>query len=232
MPLLDDLIASVSSSDDHVRRIVYTHRWIMVEGLGCGFAPNPAELDLPHVDQSFQGKRLVDLLELTMSQQPVEAALGTAALNSLLCQRADFDRFRITYLPRARGKRLVIIGKADFMGDLEETAAEVRNLGTIHEIENSRDLVSEADMVLISAEAVLVNRLEHVLGLTETNYTVVFGPSTPLSPLLFAYGCDHLVGAVVTNTEEVIRQLMTADIHLQGCSGIRTVVMARPQQSR
>ncbi len=232
MSLLEDLIASVHSSNDRVKRIVYGPRWILVEGTRCGLARNFGNPETPRIDQTLAGKPMADLLKMALSDESCEAAVGLASLNSLLIAKAEFESFRISYLPRASGKRVMIVGQVSFMDNLRETAAEVRSVSP-EEIRNSQDLeAARRDMVLISANHVPLDEIENLLELTGSAYTIIFGAPTPLSPLVFNYGCDQLVGAMVTNPEQAINQVLKADEDFELSAAFRPVVMARHQQSR
>ena len=69
--------------------------------------------------------------------------------------------------------------------------------------------------------------MERLLEASRTCYTIVFGPSTPLSPVLFEYGADQLVGVRVENHEEVAKWIAADRENLMECPGLKSVVLRR-----
>jgi uncharacterized protein (DUF4213/DUF364 family) len=155
-----------------------------------------------------------DLAGLAHSVSILEAALGVAAINSLL--KVDLDACvelnagelilqkgegrtvslvgRFPFAPRVREKahRLWVIEKNPEESDYPESAAET--------------LIPQADVVGITGTALTNHTLEHLLELCNPRaYVVLLGDSVPLSPLFFDYGVDAVCGTAVVDTDIALR---------------------------
>ncbi len=253
MALIEDLIAAAGAADTPVREIVAGPDWIMVTAGGSGVAARPpavpgdsAGRGTPDLREAYRHRPLGDLLDLASSPDRLEASLGIAALNAALAGNQPRGKPQSFSIPRAGGKTVAVIGEFAFIEDLKRIAARVITIDAGSgdpEREISRDEqnpdgvlagagIAEADIAIIRGSTLADGTLEPWLARTRHCYTVVYGPSTPLSPLLFAYGADQLVGIRV-NTDDV-----TADWIREGrdnflaCPGVRPVVLGRDQQSR
>ncbi|MDH5702897.1 MAG: DUF364 domain-containing protein, partial [Aigarchaeota archaeon] len=49
--------------------------------------------------------------------------------------------------------------------------------------------------------------LEHLLELSKSAYTIVLGPSTPMSEVLFDYGADMLAGVNVIKPTQIMTKI-------------------------
>lgn len=66
-------------------------------------------------------------------------------------------------------------------------------------------ILPQQDLVCITGTTVTNKTLPRLLELSRRAFTVLVGPSTPLSPVWFDYGVDVLAGAVVVDPERVRR---------------------------
>ncbi len=87
-------------------------------------------------------------------------------------------------------KELVILERNPKEGDLIDTACEY--------------VMGDADIVAITGSAFANKSVERLLQLSN-GYTVVFGPSAPLSPILFDYKVDLIGGSLILDKEKVIQ---------------------------
>jgi uncharacterized protein (DUF4213/DUF364 family) len=60
---------------------------------------------------------------------------------------------------------------------------------------------------MITATALINKTLPRLLELSENSFTVLFGPSTPMSDVFFRYGVDALGGARVLNPDNVLKKI-------------------------
>jgi uncharacterized protein (DUF4213/DUF364 family) len=243
VPLLDDLIDSLKPVPEEVRDVTAGPYWTLMEASHCGIAFRP---DAPESLQDagplgtgwhdhlmrLHGKHVGDLLPYASSCDPAEASIGVAAINAVLAGRCEPGRFRPYRMPRARGKRVAVVGEFSFVEDLKSIAEQT---WVIRKDKTSGDytgtdaerLIPQADIALISGSAIVDGTLEYLFRLAASCYTVVHGPSTPLSPVLFEYGADQLVGVLVKDVEGVRRLITEGTRFLEQYPGIQPVVLIR-----
>jgi uncharacterized protein (DUF4213/DUF364 family) len=166
---------------------------------------------------------LKDLLPLASSAAPSEASLGVAALNALLQESLKAEAFRPYTIPRAGGKRVGLVGEFAFTEKLRAIAAEVIVIGQ----DAAESLLPRVDIAILSGACTVNHSLEALLRASSHCYTIVFGPSTPLSPILFDYGADQLVGVRVENREEVAGWITAGKEDLMACPGLKSVVLRK-----
>jgi uncharacterized protein (DUF4213/DUF364 family) len=165
---------------------------------------------------SLAGRSALELARLAHSESPLEAGIGLAAINSLLlvdeagCVELNAGELLVE---RGRDKKVALIGHFPFVPALREAAArlwvtELRpQPGDVGATEAEAS-VSQADIVAITGSAFINHTIEHLLGLCPPNsFVVVLGPTTPLSPVLFAYGVDVVSGTLVVEPELALRCL-------------------------
>jgi uncharacterized protein len=106
---------------------------------------------------------------------------------------------------------VALIGHFHFIPQLRQSA---KNLWVIeqHPVEDeypaeaAAELLPQADVVAITGSAFVNRTLDGLLSLCKPESTVmVLGPSTPLSPILFAHGVTILSGTRVVDEQAVIR---------------------------
>jgi uncharacterized protein (DUF4213/DUF364 family) len=249
VPLLDDLIRSLEPAPEEVRDVAAGPYWTLVVASHCGVAFGPGAPESPQdagppgpqsrpgADRhdrarSLHGKHVGDVLPYALSCDPAEASIGVAAINAVVSGRCDPGPFRPYRMPRARGKSVAVVGEFSFIEDLRSIAEQVY---VIRKDPASGDytgtdverLIPQADIALISGSAIVDGTLEYLLRLARPCYTVVHGPSTPLSPVLFEYGADQLVGVLIKDTEGVRRLITEGASSLAQCPGIQPVVLIR-----
>lgn len=158
-------------------------------------------------------KTALELAEYAKSWNMIEAGLGLAAINSLIEPKGEKLNVFDFLVENAKGKKIAMIGhfpKADEVklkkraeklwiiekqprrGDLPDTAAEYS--------------LPKADMVLITSSAIINKSIERLLELSE-GFTILAGPSTPMSPILFDYGVDMLAGIKVVDNKCMMRKI-------------------------
>jgi len=162
-------------------------------------------------------KSALELAEYAKSWNLTEASLGVAAINSLIEPQGvykDINIFDFIYNKfYNRKNKIAIIGhfldkKIDILrkigdvfiieknpqeGDLPDTAAEY--------------ILLESDIVVITGTTIINKSIERLLQLSKNAFTVVVGPTTPMSDVLFDYGADVLAGVYVKNPERVMRKI-------------------------
>jgi len=188
--------------DDEVRQIVCGPRWLMVEGpfgAGLGYLPvGPKELlgRLP----MMRRMSLRQLAELSRSWDPLEMAVGIAAIN------AHYNRFDLDAAmgngTRTMGDvagRVVVIGAFPGLTDVFphpqviEASPRAGEYPTI-----AMDTLLPGCGAAVVTSSTLVNRnLPRVLRLAQGSRVALVGAGTPLTPRLFDYGIEVLGGLIV-----------------------------------
>ncbi|MGC8816720.1 MAG: Rossmann-like domain-containing protein [Candidatus Hadarchaeum sp.] len=212
--LIDDLIASLPEKEHEVKEVRVGYLWIGVVTKNCGLAKNyggpytPAPAGFGNLEKLGCAK----LLSYARSWNFLEAGIGIATLNSLIDVRGKrknaFDIIREV----GRNKRIVMVGHFPDAKDLRKTAKEVWVLERNPQPGDLPDtaaeyLIPKADVVAITGSAIINKSLERLLELSRGKFTVILGPSTPMSEVLFDYGADVLAGVRVKNPAGVMRKI-------------------------
>ncbi len=162
----------------------------------------------------LSGRSAEELARLAGSESILEAAVGMAAINSLMrvdpeaCQELNAAEL---ILEKGEARNVAVVGHFPFLPRIRERA---RQLWVIEK--NPRDgdfpeaaadaLVPQADVVAITGTALTNHTLEHLLALCNPHaYVVLLGDTAPLSPLFFEYGVDAVCGTLVIDTELALR---------------------------
>ena len=233
MALLEELIESAGPRDMDVRDVVVGSSWTMVTTSGCGLAALPTSADGQAAHEDLCGKPAGDLVDLSASESLEEAALGIATLNSLIISKVDHRHFKPYRIPTAKDKRVVVVGDFHFTEHLRTIALDVCVIEKSPETGDYRgqeEAFRDADVALITGAAAVDHTLEPLLELAGPCYTIVYGPSTPLSPVLFRYGADQLVGVRVRDEALVKKWVVDGTKNLSECPGVAPVVMETGQK--
>jgi len=242
--LYRDLALGVAA--DAVRQIVIGPRWLMVEGpAGAGLAYLPRNArDLIGRLPEFRKMSLKQLAEYSGSWDPLEMALGIAAIN------AHYNRFDLAGAMgngvesfRHEGGRVVVIGAFPGLSEILPNSQVIENDPRPGEYPTiAMDTLLPGCAAAVVASSTLVNRnLPRILRLAQGARIALVGPVTPLTPRLHAYGVDILGGLVVRDAKglgEAIRagalprefsrfgqylHLRSEDERAADCSSRRTV---------
>ena len=219
MKILDDLL-SILNPEAGVRDIRQGLFHTGVLTRNCGLAATLPRDALRQARPSVKEpgflleKTALELARMAYSESLPEAAIGMAAINSLL----EIDEGRCLNLnagdliaEKGRGKKVAIVGHFPFIPKLREIAKALwvieRNPqeGDFTEAE-AENLIPLADVVGITGSAFTNHTVEHLLKLCHPKaYVVILGDTTPLSPILFDYGVDAISGTKVINPELTLR---------------------------
>lgn len=198
--LYRDLALGVAA--DAVRQIVIGPRWLMVEGpVGAGLAYLPRNArDLIGRLPEFRKMSLRQLAEFSGSWDPLEMALGVAAIN------AHYNRFDLVgemgngaqAFGREAG-RVVVIGAFPGLSEMLPNPQVIENDPRPGEYPTiAMDTLLPGCAAAVVASSTLVNRnLPRILRLAQGSRVALVGPVTPLTPRLHAYGLEILGGLVI-----------------------------------
>jgi len=235
--ILNDLISSLRE-DSAVSAVHTCVFWTAVMSRNCGLSSTFRE-EHPHHNTvrgvgNLTSKSALELAEYTKSDNLLEASIGMAAVNSLVDVQEDkcteenaFDLLA----EKGMGKNIAIVGHFPRAPSLREIAEK---LWIIEQRPQEGDLPAEAvehilpqaDVVGISGTSFINHTIERLLELSKDNFTVVVGPTSPLSSVLFDYGVDVIAGVKVVEPEKTIHSISEGAIFRQ-VEGVRLLTMVR-----
>ncbi len=224
MRLIDDLIESVKKNNAQIRDIRVGLSWAGVHGERCGIAMVYESRNKSGNYASETGylteETTLEVANHARSWNLVEAGVGVAAINSMTPRREwnSMNAFDII-LEKAANKTVTMVGAFPFSERVRAIAEKLWIL------ELDPDLLSPAmgiipaaaaeyvipgsDMVVITGSAMINKSMERLLDISSKAgaYTIVMGPSTPMSEVLFDYGANLLAGVNIVEPEAVMRRL-------------------------
>ncbi|HIH98091.1 MAG TPA: DUF364 domain-containing protein [Thermoplasmata archaeon] len=210
MKLVDEIIASVEPEPATDIRVGLKYTAVEVKEK-IGLAYNFSDSIMPPLKNagSLIGK---DLIKLSKSWNFIEASIGCAAINALLKPKVfkkmnifdhileiskDYKRVgivgRFPFIGKIRGREVFVFEKKPMEGALPDTAEE--------------ELLPKCDLVVISGSTFVNKSLQRLLELSN-GHTLVIGPTTPLTPILFDHGADLIAGVVAKDKKalEIVSQ--------------------------
>jgi uncharacterized protein (DUF4213/DUF364 family) len=237
--ILDDLISSLGR-DSPVKEIHACVFWTAVVSRHCGLASSFHEEHPYHRPVrdvgSLTGKSALELAEYAKSDNPLEASIGMAAINSLI----DVDEARCVeenafdILAReGMDKKIAIVGHFPWIPRLRSVAGklwviEQRPQEGELPAEAAESILPQADVVGVTGASFINHTVERLLDLSKNRFVVMLGPTTPLSPVLFDYGVDVLAGVKVVEADKTIRSISQGAIFSQ-VDGVKLVTMINPK---
>ncbi len=240
MKILKDLIASLDSESKvyDVRQGIF-HTAVVARH--CGLAatlPKDAmrqEPPLMTMPGTLLERTATELAQLSMSDRILEAAVGMAAINSLV----DIDEKLCVELNAAEliiekgcGKNVAIVGHFPFVPRVREKAAKLwvieKNPGKGDMEEHAaNEAIPDADVVAVTGTALTNHTLEGLLALRKPGaFLIMLGDTVPLTPLLFEFGVDALSGTKVVDADTVLR-CVSQGANYRQIKGIRKLTMLR-----
>jgi len=215
---------------------VFSTLVLTAAGAGLASTVRPAT---PHqrIPQSgsLEELKLYDLAKLVISDNWLAASVGMAAINSTFtvhdaryCHRNGADLL----FEKGTGKILGVVGHFPFLERLKERFKEIivfekePRPGDYREEDIPR-LLPRCEIVALSGTTLINHSLAGILKwITPGAYTIMLGPSTPLSTRLFEAGFDALAGAVISDYHNVRHQVIQATPN-RFLEGVRQVTLLR-----
>lgn len=224
MKIIDDLISVYAKNDSAILDVRVGVSWTGVWGKYCGLAKT---YGIPFVHGNYTRdmghlteKTSLELAEYSKSWNFIEASIGVAAINSMIkSDKAIEVNAQEMILKKGQGKRIAMTGFFPFIPQLRKVARELWIMeldqsqinpaqGVIHDTA-AEHIIPKCDMVILTGSTLINKSMERLLSLAQLAqaYTVVLGPSTPMSEILFDYGADMIAGAEVIQPEAILRKL-------------------------
>lgn len=220
--IIDDLIDDLNGKDHEIIDIHVGYSWISVLSRNCGISKNFGSLHHYRIKDigRLKEKTAIDLAVYAKSWNMIEAGIGIAAINSLIDVKGTKGINLLDLLiKKGSGKKIAMIGHFPRIDELKQIADELWVMeknpqeGDLPDTA-SEYLVPKADIVVITSSAIINKSIERLLELSN-GYTILLGPSTPMSPILFDYGVNLLAGVKVTDEKLMMEKIA------QGCGMVR-----------
>jgi uncharacterized protein (DUF4213/DUF364 family) len=192
--------------------------WTAVISKHCGLSSTFRNEGIPH-DRGVKDvgklsqKTALELAGYARSNSLLEASIGMATINSLIevdeSKCVEKNAFEIL-LEKGEGKNVAVVGHFPWTPRLR---GKVGNLWVLEQRVRDGDLpaqeaervLPQCDVVGITGTSFINHTLEGLLSLCKKAYTVMIGPTTPLSSILFDHGIDVICGTQVIDWERLIR---------------------------
>jgi len=240
MKILDDLVSTLNT-EAKVRdiRMGLFHTAVLTRS--CGLAATLPRDALQQEQPSAREpgrlleKSALELVRMSYSNIILEAAIGMAAINSLL----DVNEEKCLELnaseliaEKGKGKKVAIVGHFPFIPRLREIVKELwvieknQREDDLPEVE-AENIIPQADVVGITGTAFTNHTIEKLLKLCRPQaYVVMLGDTAPLSTVLFDYGIDAISGTRVIDPELALRCVSQGATYRQ-IKGIRKLTMVK-----
>ena len=154
-----------------------------------------------------------DLAKLVYSTRPSEVSIGMAAINALLprlqSRWADINADEVI-AGKGLEKNVALVGHFPFVPRLRSRVGKLWVLeqephGDDLPAEAAPEIIPQADVLAITAMTLLNGTFESLLALRRPGtFTLLIGPTAPLSPVLFDYGVNIISGAVVDDIDSTL----------------------------
>ncbi|MFO7599134.1 MAG: DUF364 domain-containing protein [Candidatus Desulfacyla sp.] len=219
MKILDDLISQLNmdAAVQDIRQGVF-HTAVVTRycGLAATLPKDALRQKPPLVKEpgNLMEKSAQDLTRLAYSDSILEAAVGMAAINSLIEVDADACRelnAAELIMEKGEGKQVAIVGHFPFIPKVREVAAQLWVIeknprGDDLEEDAAESVIPRADVVAITGTALTNHTLDRLLGLcSPAAFVVLLGDTAPLSPVLFDYGVGAVSGTWVVDPDLALR---------------------------
>jgi len=238
--IIEELLSTLNA-DASVRdiRVGLFHTGVLSRncGLAATLPRDALKQERPAVKEPgfVLNKSALELARMAHSQTILEAAIGMAAINSLLtidekcCQNLNA---RDLIAEKGKGRSVAIVGHFPFIPELRKT---VRDLWVIeknpvegdHSEAEAVDFLPRADVIGITGTAFTNHTIEQLLELCRPEaYVVILGDSAPLSSILFDHGIDAVSGTKVVDADLALR-CVSQGANYRQIKGIRQLTMIK-----
>ncbi len=250
--LYDELIENIPGNI-YAKDTRIGNSWGYVSGENsCGIGVMyPVESRLPIYSKDWCGKPLKDIACCAKSWNFIEASLGMAAINcyynsmeqavankinipsSSYAENRMNDPF-ISYQRHIRNKNVVVIGHFPYLETLFEPVCDMSIIETKpkegdYPFSACEYLIPKADYLFITCGSLTDKTLPRLLELAGNAYTVLVGPATPLTPILFRYGVNDMSGFIFRDLEKADRILTGGQFGTLYSTGHKVYLSREPE---
>jgi len=240
MKIIDHLISTLdmAAAVKDIRQGVF-HTAVLTRhcGLAATLPRDALRQNPPMVKEPgfLLNKTPTDLVNMAYSESILEAAIGMAAINSLLeideasCLELNAGEL---ILEKGSDKRVAIVGHFPFIQRVREKAKELWVIeknpqeGDFEESQ-AEQLIPQADLVAITGTALTNHTLEGLLTLCRSSaFVIMLGDTTPLSPVLFEYGVHAVSGTKVVDAT-LVMQCVSQGANFRQIRGTRRLTILK-----
>jgi len=240
MNIIDSLIATLPEENVPVRSVLVGAHWTVVCSRHCGMASTLIDNHSHGHSQVKDAGRLHtktarELAEYARSDNPLEASIGVAAINSLLevdeSSAVEINAFDVL-TRNGHGRNVALVGHFPFIPKLRPAVGQLWVLEQHpaegdYPAEAAADLIPQADVVAITSTALINQTLSGLLALCRPDALVMaLGPSTPLSPVMFNHGINILSGSRIMD-ESAVQRTVAQAASFQQVEGVRLLTLQR-----
>jgi hypothetical protein len=184
-------------------------------------------------------KTAYQLAEYALSDVLLEASIGVAAINSLINpdegRKGGYKEINAyeALVRHGVGKKVALVGHFPFIPKLHQEVGELwvieqKPIEGEYPVTAAAELIPQADVVALTGSALINHTLDEMLGLCHPGSIVlILGPSTPLSPVLFAHGATMISGTRIFDEQAVLRTVAQG-ANFQQVQGVQLVTLSRP----
>ena len=206
-------------------------------GLAATLPRDALKQETPMVKEpgSLLDKSARKLALMAYSESILEAAMGMAAINSLLeVEEASCIELNAAQLimEKGEGKRVAIVGHFPFVPKVRERSKDVwvfeknPREGDYGEAEAAH-FIPGADVVAITGTALTNHTLEVLLGLCDPDaFVIILGDTAPMSAILFDYGVNAVSGTRVID-DKLALNCVSQGANFRQIKGVRRLTMMK-----
>ena len=195
MGLTEDILSEVDAKPIEDVRVGIKYTGVMV-GNRVGVARTISDqCETPLKVGKLIGTEVTNLI---CSEKTIEASIGCAAINAQITPNGNIEKENIfeRIIKTAEDYNTIgIVGRFPFVNKISGNVHvfEKKSIPGCLPASKDDDILPKCDLVVITGSAFINKSLEHLLEISG-GYTMVIGPSTPLSTVLFEFGADLLAG--------------------------------------
>jgi uncharacterized protein (DUF4213/DUF364 family) len=241
MKVLDDLISTLDFNArvrDIRQGIFHTGVLSRYCGLAATLPKDALRQEGPLVKEPglLLEKSARDLVQMAHSESILEAAMGMAAINSLLevdlasCRELNAAEM---ILEKGQGRNVAVVGHFPFLPKVRDTAKTLWVIeknpgeGDFEEAAAER-FIPQADVVALTGTSLTNHTLAHLLELCDPkSFVIMLGDTVPLSSVLFDYGVHAVSGTRVVDADLALR-CVSQGANFRQIKGTRRLTMIRP----
>ncbi len=212
MGLIEDVLNEIEDKPIDDIQIGITFVGVRI-GTRIGVAHRVDSYSGTNLPTTFRNRIGTKVADLIYSENLIHAAIGTAAINAqLMPDNIKCGNIFKTILDMAnKFDTIGVIGKFPFIAQLKELdctvyAFEKKPIPGFLPANKTEELLPQCELAIITGTTFVNSTLERLLNLSK-GYTIVIGPTSPLSSVLFKYGADVIAGIIAydNNVIEVIK---------------------------